>query len=60
MNANIRKKEKNVCKHKHLVFLGKQEILNADGFLALFNCMDCRSTITLKMHMSPVKRRKAS
>lgn len=45
----------NVCKHKNLVFIGKQQ-LDKDGkdFLALFNCNYCHSTITLRM-----KRRKA-
>lgn len=52
--------EKKMCKHKHLHFLGKQEIPSGGGFLALFNCQDCRTTITLKMIKTAPKRRKAS
>ena len=38
-----------VCGHKRLVFLGKQELTGSADFLALFNCVDCQSTISLKM-----------
>jgi len=39
-----------VCKHKKLVFLGKQQI-DVDGkeYLALFNCNFCHTTISLRM-----------
>ncbi len=39
-----------VCKHKKLVYIGKQNI-DRDGkdFLALFNCQACHSTISLRM-----------
>ena len=42
-----------VCKHKNLVFIGKQQI-DKDGndFLALFNCDYCHSTISLRMKKS--------
>ncbi len=38
-----------MCKHKRLTFLGKQDMPSESTFLALFNCEDCRSTISLKM-----------
>lgn len=37
------------CRHKRLNFLGKQELPENGDFLALFNCADCRTTISLKM-----------
>ena len=37
------------CGHKRLVYLGKQELPGSGDFLALFNCADCQSTISLKM-----------
>ena len=37
------------CGHKRLVFLGKQGLPGNGDFLALFNCADCQSTISLKM-----------
>jgi|SaaInl7_200m_RNA_FD_contig_21_1069697_length_250_multi_14_in_0_out_0_1 hypothetical protein len=46
-----------MCKHKRLVFLGKQEVSPEHSFLALFNCVDCRSTISLKMTNKNFKRR---
>ena len=45
-----------MCKHKNIVFLGKQEIPETNEYLALFNCQDCHSTITLKLKK---KRRKS-
>ena len=60
MRLETEKKEKIMCKHKHLVFLGKQELLTEEKFIALFNCQDCRSTISLKMVKPIKKRRKAS
>ena len=54
------KREKNVCKHKHLVFIGKQEIPSQERFLALFNCLDCRTTISLKLVKPGEQHRKAS
>ncbi len=53
-NAN---QDKKMCKHKRLVFLGKQEMPAENSFLALFNCEDCRSTISLKMVNKNFKRR---
>ena len=44
-----KKRTGNVCKHKRLIFLGKQEFADSGDFLALFNCADCRTTISLKM-----------
>ncbi len=44
-----KKRASRVCKHKRLLFLGKQEFTDRGDFLALFNCADCLSTITLKM-----------
>ncbi|MBW7996224.1 MAG: hypothetical protein FVQ81_06585 [Candidatus Glassbacteria bacterium] len=49
MKTDDRKKDNSMCKHKHLVFLGKQEMPAKEHFLALFNCLDCCSTIALKM-----------
>ena len=56
-NTKHKTGKKGVCKHKHLVFLGKQEIPTGNGFLALFNCEDCRSTISLKMVSKGFKKR---
>lgn len=54
MYGNRRRK---VCKHKNLVYLGKQPItLKADRFLYLFNCTVCKTTISVP----PRKERKAS
>ena len=39
----------NTCKHKRLIFLGKQELPGSGDFLALFNCADCSTTISLEM-----------
>jgi hypothetical protein len=44
-----KKHTSNVCKHKRLIFLGKQEQPDNGDFLALFNCADCHTTISLKM-----------
>ena len=44
-----KKHASNACKHKRLIFLGKQELPDNGDFLALFNCADCRTTISLKM-----------
>ena len=52
--------EKKMCKHKHLVFLGKQEFPLEERFLALFNCKDCRSTISLRMLKRAARNRKVS
>ncbi len=46
-----------MCKHKRLTFLGKQDMPTESTFLALFNCEDCRSTISLKMVNRNYKRR---
>lgn len=50
------RQDKEMCKHKRLVFLGKQELLPEGFFLALFNCEDCRTTISLKMVKKNFKR----
>lgn len=62
IGTNIMKTDKTMqkktkCKHKRLTFLGKQEMPTEDAFLALFNCEDCRSTISLKMVNRNFKRR---
>lgn len=44
-----KKRASRVCQHKRLIFLGKQEFSDNGDFLALFNCADCRTTISLKM-----------
>ena len=44
-----KKRASKVCLHKRLIFLGKQEFSDNGDFLALFNCADCRTTISLKM-----------
>ena len=44
-----KKHARKACKHKRLIFLGKQEIPDNGDFLALFNCADCHTTISLKM-----------
>lgn len=44
-----KKRASKVCLHKKLIFLGKQEFSDNGDFLALFNCVDCRTTISLKM-----------
>ncbi len=45
-----------MCKHKNLVYLGKQPVtLKADRFLYLFNCIACKTTISIR----PRKERKA-
>jgi len=36
------------CKHKNVVFLGKQK-LASDDYLPLFNCLTCQSTITIRV-----------
>ena len=42
------------CKHKKLVFLGKQELTEKE-YLPLFNCLDCHTTVTIRL-----RRRKFS
>ena len=44
-----KKRTGNLCKHKRLIFLGKQGIAGSGDFLALFNCADCSTTISLKI-----------
>ena len=44
-----KKRASRVCKHKRLIFLGKQEFTDRGNFLALFNCEECCTTISLKM-----------
>ncbi|MFC1726643.1 hypothetical protein ACFL4T_13550 [candidate division KSB1 bacterium] len=36
-----------MCRHDELVFLGFQKTLHKDK-LALYNCLDCGTTISLK------------
>ncbi len=38
-----------MCKHKHIIYLGKQELISKGKYLFLFNCQDCLSTISLKL-----------
>jgi len=45
-----------MCRHKNLDFLGKQVVPGEENFLALFNCRDCHSTISLAMRQ-PLSRR---
>ncbi|OGF98258.1 MAG: hypothetical protein A3F83_06430 [Candidatus Glassbacteria bacterium RIFCSPLOWO2_12_FULL_58_11] len=45
-----------LCRHKNLDFLGKQLVPGEESFLALFNCRDCHSTISLAMRQ-PLSRR---
>ena len=44
-----KKRASRVCKHKRLLFLGKQEFNDRGDFLALFNCEKCCTTVSLKM-----------
>ena len=44
-----KKRSGKLCRHKRLIFLGKQEMPDSGDFLALFNCADCRTTISLNM-----------
>ena len=36
-----------MCRHNELVFLGYQETMSSNK-LALYNCLECGTTITLK------------
>ncbi len=37
-----------MCKHKDLIYIGKQPItLKSDRFLYLFNCTSCKTTISI-------------
>jgi hypothetical protein len=38
-----------MCKHKHIIYLGKQELISKGKYLVLFNCQDCFSTISLQL-----------
>lgn len=38
-----------MCKHKHIIYLGKQELICKEEYLVLFNCQDCLSTISLQL-----------
>ena len=49
MNLAIQKdtmKEKQMCKHENIVYVGQQERHNCDAVLYLYNCRDCDSTIS--------------
>ncbi|MFC1564683.1 hypothetical protein ACFL6G_07080 [candidate division KSB1 bacterium] len=39
---------KNYCKHRNLVYLGIQTIDGFDKELTLYNCLDCKSTISVE------------
>ena len=46
-------KEGKMCKHKKLVYIGKQpENLRSNRFLYLFNCTTCKTTISMKPRKS--------
>ncbi|HUU28383.1 MAG TPA: hypothetical protein VM123_11265 [archaeon] len=38
-----------MCKHKSLVYIGKQQLLIKGEYLALFNCKACKSTVSIKL-----------
>ncbi len=48
-----------MCKHKNLVYLGKQELIRSEQYLALFNCIDCESTISLKVRKEELEEQEA-
>jgi len=35
------------CFHENLVFLGKQQTSVMNKFLYLFNCLDCKTTLSI-------------
>lgn len=35
------------CKHLYVKYIGRQQSSEKDGFLRLYNCLICGSTITL-------------
>ncbi len=36
-----------LCKHKYVKYAGEQETLMEGKYLKLYNCLNCKSTITL-------------
>ncbi len=40
--------ERRNCKHKNLVYLGIQKIDGFETELTLYNCLDCKSTISVE------------
>lgn len=41
------------CEHKNVVYHGEQETLDPEKPLHLYNCLNCKSTITLKHNPQP-------
>lgn len=46
-----------MCDHKKLEYIGDQEFLNGESH-ALFNCLDCHTTITLSSKINLQKQSK--
>ncbi|MFC1493447.1 hypothetical protein ACFL6O_05745 [candidate division KSB1 bacterium] len=40
--------DRKCCKHKNLVYLGIQRIEGFETELTLYNCLDCKSTISVE------------